>query len=128
MFAEALNEFHHLSLLYNREVMEAAKEGYAQSGYPGAMLRAAEQMAAQAKDRYIPPTHVAMLYAHAEEPALAVEWLERAYEAHDPKLISVEVEPDWEHLRSTPRFQRLLHRFGLPEGVVSEITSPASLS
>jgi TolB-like protein len=113
MFAEALNEFNHLSLLYNREVMEAAQKGCAQSGYRGAMLRAAGQMAAQANDRYVPPMHVAMLYAHAEEPDRAAEWLERAFEAHDPKLVSVGVEPDWDSLRSSPRFQRLLYHFGL---------------
>lgn len=115
MFAEALNEFSYLRMMYNSEVMEAAKEAYANSGYRGAMRRAAERMAEQSKDRYVPPMHIAMLYAHAEENDRALDWLERAYEEHDPKLISVGVEPDWESLHSSPRFQQLLRRFSLPE-------------
>jgi tetratricopeptide (TPR) repeat protein len=115
MFVEALGEFSYLSFMYNSEVIEVAKEGYAKSGYKGAMRLAAEKMAEQSKDRYVSPMHIAMLYAHAEENDQAIEWLERAYEEHDPKLISVGVEPDWESLRSSPRFQKLLQRFGLPE-------------
>lgn len=115
MFDEALSEFFRLPLLYNGEVMDAAKGGYAKSGYRRAMRLAAEKMAEQAKDRYAPPMHIAMLYAHAEENEQAIEWLERAYDVRDPKLISVGVEPDWESLHPSPRFQKLLQRFGLPE-------------
>jgi TolB-like protein/Tfp pilus assembly protein PilF len=114
MFDEALREFNRLSLWYNREVMEAAKQGYAKAGYRGAMRRAAEKLAEQSKDKYVPPTQIAMLYAHAEKHDRALAWLERAYEEHDPKLISVGVEPDWESLRPSPRFQQLLRRFELP--------------
>jgi TolB-like protein len=99
MFEEALSEFNYLRMMYNSEVAGAAKDGYSKSGYRGAMRLAAEKMAEQSKDRYVPPMHIAMLYAHAEENDRAVEWLERAYEERDPKFISVGVEPDWESLR-----------------------------
>jgi TolB-like protein len=115
MFEEALSEFSNLSFMYNREVISAAKEDYAKSGYRSAMRRAAEKMAEQSKERYVQPTHIAMLYAHADENDHALEWLERAYEEHDPKLIGIGIEPDWESLRPSTRFQKLLQRFGLPE-------------
>ena len=115
MFDNALNEFFHLNLLYNSDVMEAAKEGFTKSGYQLAMHQAAETMAEQAKERYVPPMHVAMLFAHAEETEQAIEWLERAYDVHDPKLISVNVEPDWKKLRPLLRFQNLLQRFDLSD-------------
>lgn len=115
MFDNALNEFFHLNLLYNSDVMEAAKEGFTKSGYQLAMHQAAETMAEQAKERYVPPMHVAMLFAHAEETEQAIEWLERAYDVHDPKLISVSVEPDWKKLRPLLRFQNLLQRFDLSD-------------
>jgi TolB-like protein/Tfp pilus assembly protein PilF len=120
MYDEALNEFTSLKLIYDSEVIEAAKEGYAKSGYAGAMRMAADRMADQSKDRYLPPMHIAMLYAHAGENDLALEWLERAYEARDPKLISVAVEPDWDNLHSSPRFQQLLRRFGPPENLPAQ--------
>lgn len=114
MFEDALNEFFNLSLLYDSKVMEAAKEGFAKSGYQIAMHQAAETMADQAKEHYVPPIHIAMLFVHAEDAKLAIKWLERAYEVHDPKLISVSVEPDWEDLRSSQCFQNLIQRFALP--------------
>lgn len=113
MFDEAINEFVSLPMMYDRAVVEAATARYRQSGYHHAMRDAAAKLAEQSRIRYIPPTHVAMLYAHAEENEQAMDWLERAYEAHDPKLVAVGIEPDWEHLRSYPRFHRMLDRFGL---------------
>jgi TolB-like protein len=114
-FDAALREFQSLKFLYNPEVIEAASPNDANPNYQSAMRRAGETMAAQAENHYVPPMHIAMLYAHAEAHEHALAWLERAYHARDPKLISVEVEPDWAHLRSFPRFQQLLHRFGLPQ-------------
>jgi TolB-like protein/Tfp pilus assembly protein PilF len=115
MFEEALREFCYLSFMYNSAVISAAEGDYAKSGYRSAMRRAAEKMAEQSADRYVPPMHIAMLYEHAEENDRALEWLERAYEEHDPKLVGVGIEPDWKSLRPSIRFQKLLQRFELPE-------------
>lgn len=110
-FDEAMQEFSHLLMLYPPPVIAAAQAGYAQGGYQQAMRQAAEQMAQLAQSRYLPPMHIAMLYAHAEAHEQAMDWLERAYEQRDPKLISAGVEPDWQRLQASPRWHSLLHRF-----------------
>jgi len=44
---------------------------------------------------------------------LAIDWLEKAYEDHEPNLPYIGV-PQFDPLHSDPRFQDLLRRMGLP--------------
>ena len=78
------------------------------------MRLAAQTLVAQSKEGYVAPYTIALLYAHAEEKELALEWLEKAYVECDPRLMHVPAEPDWDDLRSEPRFQRLLQDMNLP--------------
>ncbi|HSB07908.1 MAG TPA: hypothetical protein VLM38_00235 [Blastocatellia bacterium] len=113
---EALDECRKtFSLRANREVVEAIEVGHAESGYGGAMRRAAQTLVAQSEARYVLPTDIAMFYTHAEEKDQALQWLEKAYEERDPWLHALGVEPDWESLHPDARFQALLQRLGLPE-------------
>lgn len=56
------------------------------------------------------PYHIAIVYTGLAEHAAAVSWLERGYEARDPKMVFVHVEPKWSVLRPLPRFVRLLDK------------------
>jgi TolB-like protein len=97
----------------DREVEEALTQGYAQSGYRGAMRRAADILAARARKTYVLPIDVAALYAWAGEKDQALEWLEKAFEARDPNMPYVNLYSEFEGLRNTPRFQALLRRMNL---------------
>jgi hypothetical protein len=55
-----------------------------------------------------------MLYIWAGEKAQALEWLEKGLEVRDLNLPLVNVSPDYDTLRSEPRFQALLRRMNLP--------------
>jgi len=59
------------------------------------------------------PVAIAWRYRDAGDYDRAMEWLEKAYEAHDPSLAYLG-QPVWGPLRSSPRFQSLLRRVGLP--------------
>jgi tetratricopeptide (TPR) repeat protein len=99
----------------DREVEEALTQGYAQSGYRGAMRRAADTLAGRGRKTYVLPSDVAGLYAWAGEKAQALEWLEKALEVRDPNLPSMlNGDPTFETLRSDPRFQDLLRRMNFP--------------
>jgi hypothetical protein len=61
------------------------------------------------------PNDVASLYAIAGEKVQALEWLERGFEARDPNMPYLNLYPEFETLRSEPRFQALVRKMGLPE-------------
>jgi tetratricopeptide (TPR) repeat protein len=98
----------------DREMEEALAQGYAQAGYRGAMKRAADARAARARESYVLPSDVAMLYAWAGEKAQAVAWLEKGFEVHDPNMPYISVDPTYNTLRSDPRFQALMRRMNYP--------------
>jgi TolB-like protein/Tfp pilus assembly protein PilF len=99
----------------DREVEDALTQGYAQSGYRGAMRRAADTLAGRGRKSYVLPSDVAGLYVWAGEKAQALEWLEKALEVRDPNLPSMlNGDPTFETLRSDPRFQDLLRRMNFP--------------
>jgi hypothetical protein len=58
------------------------------------------------------PTDVAAMYVLAGERVLALDWLERAYQARDPNMIYLRL-PIYDPLRSEPRFQALMQQLKL---------------
>jgi tetratricopeptide (TPR) repeat protein len=99
----------------DREVEEALTQGYAQSGYSGAIRRAADILAARARKTYGLPTDIAELYVLAGEKAQALEWLEKGLEVRDPNIPYFSVAPHFDALRSDPRFQDIVRRMKLPQ-------------
>jgi adenylate cyclase len=57
---------------------------------------------------------LATIYASLGEHDRALDWLDRAYADRDFQLVSLKVDPAFDPLRSTARFQQLLARIGLP--------------
>jgi len=98
----------------DREVEETLTQGYAQSGYSGAMRRAADTLAARARKTYVLPTDVAWLYVMAGEKDQALAWLEKGLEVHDAGAPQYGLDPIYDPLRSDPRFQALVRRMNLP--------------
>ena len=70
-------------------------------------------MAEQSKVRYVSPYLIATLFSHAEDDDEALHWLEKAYEDRDQIVYSMGVDPDWDRVRSTPRFTVLLRKMEL---------------
>jgi TolB-like protein/Tfp pilus assembly protein PilF len=63
-------------------------------------------------DRYVSPYNMAKIYAAAADQSSALEWLERAYEEHNPDLIELTREPSFASLRADAKFQNLADRIG----------------
>jgi serine/threonine protein kinase/TolB-like protein/Tfp pilus assembly protein PilF len=115
MQPEALTEAQtYLGMMGNREAAEALTLGYAHGGYEAAMRLAAEKLAAPSKQTYVPRMLVARLYAHSGEKDQALAWLEKAFEEREPFMVSLNVDPFWNNLRSEPHFQDLVRRMNLP--------------
>jgi TolB-like protein/DNA-binding winged helix-turn-helix (wHTH) protein/Tfp pilus assembly protein PilF len=101
-------------LLRDAEVLQALEQGERRSGYVGAMKAAAQTLVKRAGTAYVAGGQVALLYAHAGENDLAVEWLEKGLKDGDPRLHPLWAEPDWEALYNRPRFQNLLRKMRFP--------------
>ncbi len=93
----------------------AMARGFERGGYREALRGAADYVASLSSERYVPPVEVASLYAIAGEDSLAVDWLERGFEEHDPDLPTLNAFPLFDGLRENPRFQDLVRRVDLPQ-------------
>jgi len=101
---------------YNDPKIEAAlDEGYAQGGYAEAMRRGAEALIGRLPRTFCLPSDIAMFYNMAGEKNMALDWLEKGLEIHDPALPYLGM-PDYDSLRPDPRFQDLMRRMKLPVG------------
>ena len=115
-YADALGEAKtYFTVTGDKEIADALARGSAEAGYEGAMRQAAETLAARARLRYVQPTVVAGLFAYASEKGQALQWLEKAYEAHDSWLVFLKDDPRFDSLHSEPRFQDLVRRMNFPQ-------------
>ena len=62
---------------------------------------------------YTPPYAFAAIYAGLGENDTAFEWLGRSLKAHDVGLVWLKWDPQFDNLRSDPRFQSILAGIGL---------------
>ena len=76
--------------------------------------RLAEVLAARPSSAERAPVLVAGWYWDAGDQERFFAWLDRAFQARDPNLPYVPVDPDYEAARDDPRMQALRRRMGLP--------------
>jgi tetratricopeptide (TPR) repeat protein len=62
---------------------------------------------------YVSPFHIALVYIGLSGKNKAMEWLEKAKTEHDPFLIYIKVDPNFDSLRDSPRFNALVQQIGL---------------
>jgi TolB-like protein/Tfp pilus assembly protein PilF len=84
----------------------------ARSGKQNRALEILAQL--QGSGEFVPPAALAFIYAGLNRKDEAFRSLERAFEARDPLLQYLNVEPHYDVLRSDQRFQALLTKVGLP--------------
>ncbi len=83
---------------------------YAVSGRTTEARKLLDQLMEQSKRRYVSPFYVAIVYAGLGENDQALDWIEKAYKDRSNAIVFAKVNPQLDTLRSTPRFQSLLHR------------------
>lgn len=65
------------------------------------------------KERYLSPAFIAAIHAGLGQKDEAFKWLEEAFRLRSRYLVWLEVAPEYEQLRSDPRYQELIARIGL---------------
>jgi len=94
-------------------IVHSFDQGYIKAGYVGAFSFEADTLAAQSKTNFVMPSDIAFTYAFIGNKKLALEWLETAYEVHDPGLPYL-LMPIFDSLRDEPRFQEIAKKMNLP--------------
>jgi hypothetical protein len=74
-----------------------------------------ERILARQRDKYVPPTHPALVLHGLRRDEETLRQLHRALEVRDPALTFLGVDPKWDDLRSSPAFQAVVSRVNLLE-------------
>ncbi len=112
MYAEAIAEARKATDLSPSQTNSIVNESYAQSklGKHDEAQALLDKLLKRSAERFVPPGHIAQTYNGLGETEKALDWLEQAFEQHDPKMVFLKVDPKWNNLRSEPRFIDLMKR------------------
>jgi TolB-like protein/Tfp pilus assembly protein PilF len=113
-YTKAIQEYQReLSLDGKLELSVAMGRAYAANGWEG-VLRKRVEVYQRRNTRDYDPVAVAQAYAYLNEKDKAFLWLDRAYDEH-ASLLFIKAIPDFDNIRSDPRYADLLRRMGLPQ-------------
>lgn len=119
MYAQAVEQAKaYAQLTGNAEDAETAtalERGFRSAGWPGALAQVISVFENRRKTSYASPFMIARFYADRGDRNEAFEWLDAAYREHDRLLIALNIWPQFDSLRSDPRFAALVSKVGLPK-------------
>jgi tetratricopeptide (TPR) repeat protein len=115
MYREALTELERARAILrdSAEVLSLIGYTYAVSGRRPEAQQVLHEFDRLSKQRYVSPYHMAMIYAGLGERDKAFGWLEKAYEDREGRMTILKMAPEFDGLRSDPRFTKLLQRMNL---------------
>ena len=70
-------------------------------------------MIERSKIQYVTPWQIATLYTRAGMNEQALNWFEKAYNAHDPNMPYLNVDPIFDDMREKQQFKNLIKKIGL---------------
>ena len=119
-YPQAVSECERVEKLAGRTptVLSALSYALASSGDAARARAIADEMAASWKQRYFPPTLVAIAYAGVHEDAMAIEWLKHAIDSRDPQVVWFAAEPQLERLHVRPEWAGLVKQVGATQPAV----------
>jgi len=103
--------------LLGTSVLAAAEvcSTYALVGERGAAARLLDKLVASEEERYVRYIGLAQAAVALGNDEQTLDWLEKAYEQHDPLLVFLKADPRFDTLSGNPRFRKLVRRIGLPK-------------
>src|SRR5712692_4741255 len=118
LYKEGIAEFEKELAISPHSAYALAGLGYANAvtGRRAEAQKLLDQLNQLSKQEYVPAVFRAQIYAGLGEKDQAFEWLEKSYEDRSiANLAEIKVDPQFDPLRSDPRFQDLLRRMKLPQ-------------
>ena len=114
MYQEAIAEFQKCKALDDTpDWLAFLGHAYGVSGRRTEAVSMLGELKKRAKEGYVSPYYMALVYIGLGEKHPAIEWLERAFEDRSGWMISLETNPQLDSLRSDSRFRDLLRRVGV---------------
>ena len=115
MYGQALTELEKAKKQSGGNTTTIALTGYvmALSGERGRAGGVLEELRRLSRERYVPPSNMALVHHGLGEREEALAWLEKAFEERDVLLTFVAVDRKWDALRGDQRFVSLLERMNL---------------
>jgi tetratricopeptide (TPR) repeat protein len=116
-FNDAIAEFQKAIPLSGDSPDEPAElaRAYALAGRRDEALKIIEELKKLSERKHVSPTGIAAIYGAFGDKNQAFAFLNKGFDERDFVLITLEVEPMFDPLRSDPRFAELTRRIGLPE-------------
>src|SRR6266536_852940 len=116
-YSEAIAEIKKAIAFSNGNTRDIATLGhaYAVAGKRSEALKTLGELQERAKQQYVSPYFIALIYAGLGEKDQTFRWLEKAFEERHPYLSLIKVEPVFDDLHSDPRFTELVRRVGIPQ-------------
>lgn len=96
------------------EAIEALEKGYSEGGYSKALQNLAEMLIDRSQTTFVTPWQIGTIYARAGKKTATLDWLEKAYLAHDPNMPSINIDPIFDNLREESRFIALIEKMNFP--------------
>jgi TolB-like protein/Flp pilus assembly protein TadD len=93
--------------------LESLGHACASAGKRTEALALVRELTEKAKQRYVSPYHMAVIYLGLGEKDEAFAWLENAFQDRTLWLVFVKVDPRFDAIRSDPRFEDLVRHVGL---------------
>ncbi|HXY16260.1 MAG TPA: protein kinase [Terriglobales bacterium] len=115
LYGQAVEEYQALVTSSGDDPSRLASLGraYALAGRNSDARQVAAKLNNAAKEHYVPPYFLGLVYAALDDKDTAFMWLDQAYQQHDSYLPRLKVEPGLDSLRSDARFGDLLRRMNL---------------
>jgi tetratricopeptide (TPR) repeat protein len=87
----------------------------AKSGGRGEAMKLLDQLKQESTQRYVPGIAFALIYIGLNGKEEALNWLEKEISDRSPGTVNYGISPEFDDLRSDPRFKEMLKRLNLPE-------------
>ena len=98
----------------NPSILSVLGYAYARAGRRDEAQAILSKFQETRKQRYVSPFMIALLCAGLDKKDEAIEWLNKAFDEHDPQLIWVDLDPELEVLHADQRYIDLMQRMGIP--------------
>ena len=83
------------------------------NGHPDEIERAFRKLTDEAKAGARRPYDVGHYATLKGDRAIALDWLEKSYQHHDYWMLFINVDPEYDAIRSHPRFRAIVHQLGV---------------